>query len=178
MESKTTKSADANVSAENKTRKKVYKVDDGIPCRSITVGGLYMIGKKSGNLYTWNNVDDVSYVEYGDLKIAKQLKSKFVFNPCFVIEDEELVEQWEDVGKVYENLISLDEIKSLYNMPLDNVKAILEKLPKGAKRSVAAIATDAVNNGELRDIAIMQLFDEMIGTDLQLLIGKKTSKEV
>ena len=51
---------------EEKKVTKTYGPNDGIPCKSITQGGLYMPGLKSNILYTWVDSGDVVEVEYQD----------------------------------------------------------------------------------------------------------------
>ena len=78
---------------EVKKEKKTYAPTDGIPCKSITNGGLYMPGLKSNILYTWIDAGDVIEIEYQDLQAAIRSNNSYVMNPFFVIEDEELVKE-------------------------------------------------------------------------------------
>lgn len=64
-----------------KVEKKVFKDSDGIPCRSITQGALYMEGAKTHMLYEWVEYGDVTMVEYADLTAAVRTKSWFMFSP-------------------------------------------------------------------------------------------------
>ena len=80
--SKTTTSATAVNSVENtaevktetkkevKKEKRKYEQSEGILCKSITSGGLYMPGLKSNMLYTWIDSGDQIEVEYQDLLAA------------------------------------------------------------------------------------------------------------
>ena len=77
--SKATTSATAVNSVENtaevktetkkevKKEKRKYEQSEGILCKSITSGGLYMPGLKSNILYTWIDSGDQIEVEYQDL---------------------------------------------------------------------------------------------------------------
>ena len=56
-----------------------YKGDDLIPCRSMTKGELIYVGKKTKEVYTWADYDDVTEVEYQDLLALKSAKSPFIF---------------------------------------------------------------------------------------------------
>lgn len=60
---------------EPKKEKKVFAQDEGIPCRSITQGGLYMEGAKTKMLYEWSDYGDITYVEYADLASAVRVRS-------------------------------------------------------------------------------------------------------
>ena len=74
-----------------KAEKKKYALTDGIPCRSITQGGLYMHGIKSDIAYKWSNDGDVTEVEYQDLVAAVRSSVSYVMKPYFIIEDKEFV---------------------------------------------------------------------------------------
>ena len=75
---------------------KKYAADEMIPCRSITYGELLLTGTKSKMLYTWANYGDVTDMEFQDLQALKSTRSSYLFKPRFIIEDPELVEQWEN----------------------------------------------------------------------------------
>ena len=74
-----------------KTPKK-YAPGDRIECRSVTGGELFLVGPKSQLLYTWEDYNDTTFVEYQDLQALQSRKSGFLVKPRFIIEDEELVE--------------------------------------------------------------------------------------
>lgn len=76
---------------EEKKVTKTYGPNDGIPCKSITQGGLYMPGLKSNILYTWVDSGDVVEVEYQDLMAAIRSNNGYVMRPLFVIEDSVLL---------------------------------------------------------------------------------------
>ena len=65
---------------EPKVEKRVFKDSDGIPCRSITQGALYMEGAKTHMLYEWVEYGDVTMVEYADLAAAVRTKSWLMFS--------------------------------------------------------------------------------------------------
>ena len=91
----TEKSAEIKDAAPKKTAKK-YAPSDMIPCRSITYGELLLPGAKTKLLYTWANYGDVTEVEFQDLQALKSTRSTYLFKPRFIIEDEELVEIYEE----------------------------------------------------------------------------------
>ena len=81
---------------------KKFAPDDRIECRSVTAGTLYMKGPKTQLMYTWEDMDDITYVEYQDLQALQSRKSRFINKPRFIIEDEDIVEEWKaDLGKLY-----------------------------------------------------------------------------
>lgn len=145
-----------------------YEPDDLITCRSITYGELLLAGKKSKLLYSWANYGDTTEVEYQDLQALKSTRSSYLFKPRIVIEDEELVEQWEkDFGDMYKSIVDVD-VEDMFKLPISQFKSKLKKAPKGVQQAVKNIAGEKILNGSLDSLAKIKAIDEILGTDLKL----------
>ena len=148
-----------------------YAPDDLIPCRSITYGELLLPGVKTKFLYTWANYGDVTEVYFQDLQALKSMRSTYIFKPRFIIEDEELVEQWKsDLGKMYDDIVAID-VEAIFKLPANQLKAKLKKAPKGIQQAVKNIAGEKIQNGSLDSLAKIKVIDEILGTDLKLYIS-------
>lgn len=160
------------VKATKKEPKK-YAPDDRIPCRSITYGELLLTGSKTRLLYTWSNYGDVTEVEFQDLQALKSTRSSYLFKPRFVIEDEELVEQWgKDFEKIYSDITKMD-VEELFELPLGKFKTKLKNAPVGVQQAVKNIAGEKILNGSLDSIAKIKAIDEILGTELHLYISQQ-----
>lgn len=170
---KETVSEEMEVATEAKAAKKAprkFAPDDLIVCRSITFGELLLTGKKSKLLYSWANYGDTTEVEYQDLQALKSTRSSYLFKPRFIIEDEELVEQWgKDFGDVYKNIEDIDA-EDLLKLPVAQLRSKLKKASKGVQLAVKNIAGDKILNGSLDSLAKIKAIDEILGTDLKLYI--------
>ena len=152
-----------------KTARK-YEPDERIVCRSLTYGELLLTGAKTKLLYSWANYGDTTEVEYQDLMALKSTKSSYLYRPRFVVEDEELVEQWgKDFVEMYKNIIDVDA-EDMLKLPLAQLKAKLKKAPKGVQMAVKNIAGEKILNGSLDSLAKIKAIDEILGTDLKLYI--------
>lgn len=150
---------------------KKYAPNDMVPCRSITYGELLLPGTKSKILYTWANYGDTTEVEFQDLQALKSTRSSYIFKPRFIIEDEELVEQWKnDLGNIYDDIIAID-VEAIFNLPANQLKAKLKKAPAGIQQAVKNVAGEKIMNGSLDSLAKIKVIDEILGTDLKLYIG-------
>lgn len=148
-----------------------YGPNEMIPCRSMTYGELLLTGTKSKMLYTWANYGDVTEMEFQDLQALRSTRSSYLFKPRFVIEDEELVEQWEgDLGKMYKEIVDVD-VEEMFKLPLNQFKAKLKKSPSGVQQAVKNIAGEKILNGSLDSLAKIKAIDEILGTDLKLYIN-------
>lgn len=163
-------SEEIEVVKETKKAPRKYAPDDMITCRSVTFGELLMTGKKSGLLYSWANHGDTTEVEYQDLQALKSTRSSYLFRPRFVVEDEELIEQWgKDFVKLYESIVNVD-VEALFKLTPAQLKSKLKSAPRGVQQAVKNIAGEKILNGSLDSLAKIKAIDEVLGTDLKLYI--------
>ena len=152
---------------KNEPRK--FAQDDMILCKSVTYGELLLPGKKSKLLYIWSNYGDTTEVEFQDLQALRSTRSAYLMNPYFVIEDEELLEQWPELKNLYDKVAALD-VDDLFNLPINQFKKRLREIPVGFKDSIKNIAGEKIRNGSLDSIAKINALDEILGTELKLMI--------
>jgi len=150
------------------TTKKEYKDGDKIPCVSITVGGLNFVGDKSGDLYQWTNLGDVVDVEYRDLVSAVRSHSIFVYEPRFVIQDEDFLAQHDDILVRYGQLYTPQDIEQVLAMPAPQLEKTLKKMPVGAQNAVRDLAVRKIDSGELDSVQRVKVIDSFFGTELVL----------
>jgi len=163
-------SEEIEVVQETKKAPRKYAPGDMITCRSVTYGELLLTGTKSKLLYSWANYGDTTEVEFQDLQALRSTKSTYLFKPRFVIEDEELVEQWKkDFGDMYKNITDVD-VEDLFKLPLGQFKTRLKKAPKGVQQAVKNIAGEKILNGSLDSLTKIKAIDEILGTDLLLYV--------
>lgn len=165
------------VDTEIKTKKpakkelKKYAPDDMIPCRSITFGELLLTGSKTKFLYSWANYGDTTEVYYQDLQALKSTRSSYLLKPRFIIEDEDLVEQWKsDLGKIYSDIVAMD-VEEIFKLPANQFKAKLRNAPSGVQQAIKNIAGEKIMNGSLDSLTKIKAIDEVLGTQLNLYIS-------
>ena len=154
---------------EPKKKPRKFAQNDMIICKSVTYGELLLPGKKSKLLYIWSNYGDTTEVEFQDLQALRSTRSTYLMNPYFVIEDEELLEQWPELKVLYDKTMALD-IDSLFSLPINQFKKRLSEIPVGFKDSIKNIAGEKIRNGSLDSIAKINALDEILGTELKLMI--------
>lgn len=152
---------------KNEPRK--FAQDDMILCKSVTYGELLLPGKKSKLLYIWSNYGDTTEVEFQDLQALRSTRSAYLMNPYFVIEDEELLEQWPELKNLYDKVAALD-VDNLFNLPINQFKKKLRDIPIGFKDPIKNIAGEKIRSGSLDSIAKINALDEILGTELKLMI--------
>lgn len=163
-----------NTEAKSVTKKtaKKYAPNDMIECRSVTGGELIMIGDKTKLHYTWSDYGDTAYVEYQDLQALQSKKSGFLIKPRFVIEDEELVEQWASMLKPIYNKINTRDIEEFFKLPVNKFEAQLQVMPVGLREAVKTKAVQMIQSDELYDIRKVRAIDAAWGTDFVAMFMK------
>lgn len=172
-----TKKVETEVSTEEVTKEEPQKKaprkfaqDDMILCKSVTFGELLCPGKKSKLLYTWSNYGDTTEVEFQDLQALRSTRSAYLNAPYFVIEDEELLEQWPELKTLYDKVAAID-VDNLFGLPINQFKKRLREIPVGFKDSIKNIAGDRIRSGSLDSISKINALDEILGTELKLMIN-------
>lgn len=149
--------------------KKEFKAEDGIECRSVTVGGLVLEGVKSNDLYRWTEYGDITEVEYRDLASLVRSKSPYIFYPYFVIDDEDFVNEFPQLKQFYDESYTVDDLEQVLRMPVNQMIEQIKVLPNGAKETLKNIASTKISTGELDSVRIIKALDDYFGTELNLL---------
>lgn len=178
MTKTTTKSTTEKSVAESKETKpvettkpikKTFKQDEGVLCRSITIGGLWLEGIKSKNIYRWSEYGDVTEIEYRDLISMVRSKSNYIFNPMFVIEDEDFIAEFPQLKKFYDEKYTIEDLEGVLALPIGSMVATIKTLPAGAITTLKSIASTQIANGQLDSVKKIKALDKIFGTELNLM---------
>lgn len=167
----TTKNNDQAAKTAAKKPKK-YAPTDTIECRSVTGGELILVGDKTKLHYNWADFGDTAYVEYQDLQALQSRRSAFLTKPRFIIEDDNLVEQWGSMLKPIYDKINTKNIEDLFNLSADQFAAQLQIVPDGLKEAIKTRAVQMIQNDELYDIRKVRAIDAAWGTDFVAMFMK------
>jgi len=155
-----------------KTEPRKFEATDGVRCRSITSGGLYMEGIKSHILYEWADNGDVTEVEYQDIVAAIRSNVNYISKPYFIIEDDDIIAQFPQLNKIYASMYSFKDLRDvLVELSPNNMKSTILSLPEGAKESIKSIASKMISNGTLDSVQKIKILDEIFNTELMLMTG-------
>lgn len=160
-----------NVVAEEpiKKEKKKFQQNDLIRCRSVVVGGLFLEGSKTKQLYQWNDYGDETEVEYRDLVAEVRAKSNYAFGPWFIVEDDDFVEEFPQLKQFYKQYNSVKKLKNILDLPVDQMTKKISELPTGAQESLKTIAATMVSSGAIDSVAKIKKLDEIFETDMEFL---------
>ena len=155
---------------EVKIEKKKFNPKDLIPCVSITPGEMFYVGKKSEDLYTFADIDDVVEIEFRDLDYAARAKDAMMYKPRFIVQDKDFMALHPALDEVYSNLHSVKDLKDILKQSPEQMRKSIATLPEGAKESIKVIAATMVDNGTLDSVKRVNVLDEIFGTEMLLKI--------
>lgn len=150
-------------------QKKKFEQSDGILCRSVTQGLLLFEGSNTGMLYRWDDYGDVQEVEYRDLVSAVRTRKSYIFEPYFIIDDEDFIAEFPQVAKFYNDSYSIRDIIEIVNMPTNEMVEAIKTLPSGALDNLKSIVVNQIATGSLDSVSKIKALDEIFGTDLNLV---------
>jgi hypothetical protein len=154
---------------ESKPEPKKFNPNDGIRCRSVTHGILFVDGLATNMKYTFVDYDYETEITYRDLVALVVARNKAIYNPRIIIMDEDFIAEYPALGKFYKEHFATKNIKEILDMPDYQMKEAISKLPKGAIESLKSIAVNMIVSGEIDSIKRIRALDEAFGTDLSLL---------
>lgn len=152
--------------------KKSFEETDKIPCVSIVIGGLHMIGAKSNEVYHWTGIGESIDVEYRDLMAEVRKHSWYVYEPAFIINDDDFLAEHEDITNRYGQLYTPSDIEQVLALPAPQLEEQLKKMPVGAQNAVRDLAVRKIDNGELDSVQRLKVLDNFFGTELVLKLTK------
>ncbi len=148
--------------------KKTFTDSDYILCRSVCSGGLNVVSQ-SGNLYEFKDYGSECEINYRDLVTLIRRGSDHVFLPRFVILDEDFLEDFPTVQRVYGEMYTKDDLVAILELPLSSMKSEINKLPESTKNSMRNLIATQIANGKLDSIAKVRALTEIFNSDFNLL---------
>lgn len=149
-------------------QKRKFKDNDLIPCLCVFPGSVGMTGRRSGNTYLWEDMNVIEYVEYQDLKSeVLNKKSTYIYEPLIIVNDEEFLDQYPNLAKMYEEFYTPDEIMDkIESYNPEEMRDFINSLPVGIKSNIKNIAATMIQDGTLDSIKKIKVIDEIFETEL------------
>ena len=150
-------------------KKKTFEQSDGIMCRSICSGVLFIQGPKTGMMYQFTDYDDQTEIEYRDLVAMVRSKDRNIYDPRIIIEDKDFLKEYSAVEDYYTSQFSNRDIKAILKMDDAEMVEAIKKLPRGALDNLKSIAAFQVANGYIDSRRKIKTLNEALGIDLDLV---------
>lgn len=149
-----------------KKEKRKFEATDGVRCRSIFAGELFMEGIKSNILYDFATRNDEVEIEYQDLVASVRSNTPYISKPLIIVEDEDFINEFPQLKKIYESMYSYRDLKDILYLPLGEMVNAINGLPDGAKESIKKIAATQINSGLLDSVKKINALDDIFNTKL------------
>jgi predicted nuclease of restriction endonuclease-like RecB superfamily len=163
---------DAIVEKESEPKmKKNFSASDGILCKSVTVGSLFMESGATKTVYRWPEYGSEIEVEYRDLATEVRAHSKFVFTPRFIIEDEDFLEQFPEVVKFYEENYAIKDLRKILKLDVDEMIKVAQALPATAFEQLRTIVSTQIGDGTLDSMRKIRALSELFNVDFSMFAG-------
>lgn len=163
---------ETNVVVEPTTKpakvKKTFNDSDYILCRSVWSGGLNVISQ-SGNLYEFNDYGAECEINYRDLVTMIRRGSQHIFLPRFVILDEDFLEDFPTVQRVYGTMYTMNDLVEILALPNAQMKSEIARLPKSTKDSMRNLIATQIATGKLDSISKVRVLTEIFDSDFNLI---------
>ena len=150
---------------------KAFKDTDLIPCLCVFPGSVGMTGKRTRNVYHWDDIGSVEYVEFQDLRSeVLNKKSTYIYEPLIIISDDDFLDLNPNLHDLYSEYYTPDEIINVIEESSpEEMKDFIENLPYKMKDNVKTIASTLIQNGELDSIRKVKIIDKIFGTNLEVV---------
>ena len=149
-------------------QKKVFTDSDYILCRSVTSGGLN-ITSQSGNLYEFSDYGEECDINYRDLVTLIRRGSDHVFLPRFIILDDDFLEDFPTVKKVYGKMYTREDLEEILELPNSQMVREIEKLPNETREVMRNLIATNMANGKFDSISKARDLSKVFGSDFNLL---------
>lgn len=150
---------------------KNFKETDLIPCMCVFPGSVGMTGKRTRNVYHWDGMGSIEYVEFQDLRSeVLNKKSTYIYEPLIIISDDDFLDLNQKLHELYSDYYTPDEIiEVIEDSSPEEMKEFIENLPYKLKDNVKTIASTLIQNGELDSIRKVKIIDKIFGTNLEVI---------
>lgn len=167
--------ADAIATTESTTAKKTRTVKPKVrktldpnmyvPVRNGFHGVLVYADKYTGEHYRWDEFGDVIDMTVSTLQKVRSSQRRFFSENWFLIDDPEVIDAL-GVSEYYKNALTLDEFDELFTLDVDAAKERVCLLSDGQKRGVAYSAKQKIESGELSDLNMIRMLEDVLDTEL------------
>lgn len=147
---------------------KQFSNEDMIPCICVRNNKVVYHSSKTDSRYEWNGYGDVCYVSFLDLVSLMSMKSEYLFDPCILIDDDEVLSdpRFMNLTKVYDNFLMIENPEDFFNLDTDTFKRKLKAAPKSFKDLISTTASKMVKDGTFESLSKLKALDEILGTGL------------
>ena len=128
-------------------------------------GELNVLLPKSKYVITFSEFGDDDYIELAELKALRNSKPIFFERNWLIIEDDNVID-FLNVGKYYADYLTVEDIDELFELPVDEMIAKIQKLNQVTRDNIARRAVDMIKDGNIDSVKKIEALEEELGYNL------------
>lgn len=141
-------------------------LDDIIPVKSITFGGLTYKARSTNAIYRWNQIGAIEYMTVAELNEMNNYKRAYLNKPLVILMDERAIKKFR-LQKVYENVAQINNLKSLFKSDMATIERTIDTALDANMRDILiSKVRQMIKNGTLTNINIIKLLEKKLQHDL------------
>jgi len=159
---------------EEKKAEKIFDLNTPIRCKSVRQSNMFYQSKVNASMgYVWSGFGDIRELPYQEIMSMKASRSKFLYEPWIIIEDDDLLQKPEFKGD-FENIYALykefDNPKQFFDQDASAIEKKLKDMPNGLKELIIHKAGEFIADGTLDRMSVINVLDRAFGTNLKMLM--------
>ena len=141
-------------------------LDDIIPVKSITFGGLTYKARSTNAIYRWPTIGSLEYMSISELNEMNNYKRAYLNKPLVILMDERAIKKFR-LQKVYENVAQINNLKSLFKSDMATIERTIDTALDANMRDILiSKVRQMIKNGTLTNINIIKLLEKRLQHDL------------
>ena len=141
-------------------------LDDIIPVKSITFGGLTYKARSTNAIYRWPTIGSLEYMSISELNEMNNYKRAYLNKPLVILMDERAIKKFR-LQKVYENVAQINNLKSLFKSDMSTIEKTIDMAIDANMRDILiSKVRQMIKNGTLTNINIIKLLEKKLQHDL------------
>lgn len=141
-------------------------LDDIIPVKSITFGGLTYKARSTNAIYRWPTIGSLEYMTVSELNEMNNYKRTYLNKPLVILMDERAIKKFR-LQKVYENVAQINNLKSLFKSDMATIERTIDTALDANMRDILiSKVRQMIKNGTLTNINIIKLLEKKLQHDL------------
>lgn len=139
-------------------------LDTMVCCASSVASGklLYQSKRLQGCSFEWNGFGDEQYIELAELQSMRNAYPAFFEQNWILIDDKEVL-SFLHADRFYKYIYSIEDFNRVFTYSPGQIEHIVPELSNGLKRSIASIARQKYESGELDSMACIKALERTTG---------------
>ena len=161
---------DESIDDDVKVEETGLSLDDMIPVKSITFGGLTYKARSTNAIYRWNQIGSIEYMSVAELNEMNNYKRAFLNKPLVILMDERAIKKFR-LQKIYENVAQVNNLKSVFERDNKTIENMVDSALKAGMRDILiSKVRQMIKNGKLTNVSIIKLLEKKLQYDLMNIV--------